>query len=50
METYKYHALGDYASLIRFHSSLDGYSTQLVSPTLFNEYSLISYQGELEPH
>jgi hypothetical protein len=31
LETYKYHALGDYATSIRLHGPLDGYSTQLVS-------------------
>jgi hypothetical protein len=31
LETYKYHALGDYAPSIRLHGPLDGYSSQLVS-------------------
>ena len=31
LETYKYHALGDYAISIRLHGPLDGYSSQLVS-------------------
>jgi hypothetical protein len=31
LETYKYHALGDYATSIRLHGPLDGYSSQLVS-------------------
>ena len=35
METYKYHALGDYATSIRLHGPLDGYSTQLVSYPIF---------------
>jgi len=49
MATYKYHALGDYATSIHLHGPLDGYSTQLVSyPILFCECTLISYQGELE--
>ena len=36
METYKYHALGDYATSIHLHSPLDGYSTQLVIITTHN--------------
>jgi hypothetical protein len=35
METYKYHALGDYTISIRLHGPLDGYSTQLVSHPIF---------------
>ena len=35
LETYKYHALGDYTTSIRFHGPLDGYSTQLVSYPIF---------------
>lgn len=35
LETYKYHALGDYATSIRLHGPLDGYSTQLVSYPIF---------------
>ena len=31
LETYKYHSLGDYATSIRLHGPLDGYSSQLVS-------------------
>jgi len=31
LETYKYHALGDYAISIRLHGPLDGYSSQTVS-------------------
>jgi len=50
METYKYHALGDYAISIRLHGPLDGYSSQLVSNPVLSmcvQY-LISDQGELE--
>ena len=50
LETYKYHALGDYAISIRLHGPLDGYSSQLVSYPVFSmgvQY-LISDQGELE--
>jgi hypothetical protein len=50
LETYKYHALGDYAMLIRLHGPLDGYSTQLVSNLILSmcvQY-LMSSQGELE--
>jgi hypothetical protein len=35
METYKYHALGDYTISIRLHGPLDRYSTQLVSHPIF---------------
>jgi hypothetical protein len=49
MQTYKYHALGDYATSIRLQGPLDGYSSQLVSyPILFCVCTLISNQGELE--
>jgi hypothetical protein len=50
LETYKYHALGDYAMSIRLHGPLDGYSSQLVSyPVLsMGVQYLISDQGELE--
>jgi len=50
LETYKYHALGDYATSICLHGSLDGYSSQLVSyPVLSMRVQyLISDQGELE--
>ena len=50
LETYKYHALGDYATSIRLHGSLDGYSSQLVSyPVLSMRVQyLISDQSELE--
>jgi hypothetical protein len=30
LNTYKYHALGDYVSTIRLHGTVDGYNTQLV--------------------
>ena len=30
LDTYKYHALGDYVRTIRLHGTTDGYSTQLV--------------------
>jgi hypothetical protein len=40
LKTYKYHALGDYASSVCLHGPLDGYSTQLVSyPIFFLVYS-----------
>ena len=42
LETYKYHALGDYATSIRLHSPLDGYSSQLVSYQDFSLYVLLS--------
>jgi len=50
LETYKYHALGDYATSIRLHGPLDGYSTQLVSyPALPpGILYLTADQGELE--
>jgi hypothetical protein len=50
LETYKYHALGDYAASIHLHGSLDGYSSQLVSyPVLSMRVQyLISDQSELE--
>ena len=50
LETYKYHALGDYATSIRLHGPLDGYSSQLVSYQDFFSFvcTLISDQGELE--
>jgi hypothetical protein len=49
METYKYHALGDYATSIRLHGPLDGYSSQLVCfLILFCGCTLISNKGELE--
>ena len=35
LETYKYHALGDYTTSIRLHGPLDGYNTQLVSYHIF---------------
>ena len=49
MQTYKMHALGDYARCIRLFGASDGYSTQTVhiplpSPVTF----LICFQGELE--
>jgi len=50
LETYKYHALGDYAISICLHSPLDGYSSQLVSYPVLSagvQY-LIADQGELE--
>jgi hypothetical protein len=30
LNTYKYHALGDYVPTIRLHGTVDGYNTQLV--------------------
>ena len=50
LETYKYHALGDYTTSIRLHGPLDGYSTQLVSNLVLSMHVqyLISGQGELE--
>jgi len=48
LETYKYHALGDYTTSIRLHGPLDGYSTQLVSQYFSVMTTLISDQGELE--
>ena len=50
LETYKYHALGDYPISIRLHGPLDGYSSQIVSyPVLsMGVQYLISNQGELE--
>ena len=50
LETYKYHALGDYPMSIRLHGPLDGYSSQIVSyPVLsMGVQYLISNQGELE--
>jgi hypothetical protein len=50
LETYKYHTLGDYATSIPLHGTLDGYSSQLVGyPVLSMRIQyLISDQGELE--
>ena len=50
LETYKYHALGDYTTSIRLHGPLDGYSTQLVSNLVLSMHVqyLTSGQGELE--
>ena len=50
LETYKYHALGDYTISIRLHGPLDGYSSQLVSHPVLSaggQY-LTTDQGELE--
>ena len=43
LETYKYHALGDYTTSIR--GPLDGYSTQLVSYPIFFCDVLLSVLG-----
>ena len=42
LETYKYHALGDYAISIRLHGPLDGYSSQLVSHPVLSMYNSLS--------
>ena len=49
LNTYKYHALGDYASMIRKYGTTDSYSTEVVSRLFFAFFFLlISDQGELE--
>jgi hypothetical protein len=49
-QTYKFHALGDYVSTIRRYGTCDSYSTEPVSPVMFDSRfdSLILFQGELE--
>ena len=34
LQTYKFHALGDYPDMIRLYRTTDSYSTQLVSSRL----------------
>lgn len=47
LNTYKFHALGDYVATIRLFGTTDSYSTQVVSPVSFHNFftSLISRRG-----
>lgn len=48
LQTYKFHALGDYVQSIRHFGTVDSYSTQLVSVTRFHVCTLrfMALQGE----
>jgi len=49
LNTYKWHALGDYPAAIRRYGTTDNYSTQIVSYTyIFPNASIFNSQGELE--
>jgi hypothetical protein len=51
LNTYKFHALGDYVATIRLFGTTDSYSTQVVGSTFFSHcylcLSLISRRGNL---